>query len=282
MSRVEERQWAIFDIDGCLSDDRKRRHLLPNWDVYHQRLGNDELYAPVASLIRSASTSFKVALVTGRPTTFRQETIAWLIRNGVEYDLLLMRPAGDKTPSPGLKIGLLTEEGIWAPNIGMVVDDRSDVLSAFNRWGVSGPRIYQITIDSQANPLDGTPTVEREDTMKPSLNEPTNDNVPTDEKQFDPVEKPKGYNMGEIEAVDACRAMLTPEEFQAHCRATAFKYIWRMPHKDTPEENARKAMWYLSWCAGVDPRSKRAADEREEAAIQSATPTTPQQARTVF
>jgi hypothetical protein len=69
----------------------------------------------------------------------------------------------------------------------------------------------------------------------------------------DPV-NPNHYKRGEIEAIDALRSVLTPEQFRAHCQATAIAYLWRLGHKDSPEQDARKALWYVSWLAGKDPR----------------------------
>jgi hypothetical protein len=31
-------------------------------------------------------------------------------------------------------------------------------------------------------------------------------------------------------------------------------YLWRLGRKDAPEQEARKAAWYVSWLAGDDPR----------------------------
>ena len=73
----------------------------------------------------------------------------------------------------------------------------------------------------------------------------------------DAVEYPAHYNTGDVEAIDAARAMCTPEEFKAHCRLTAFKYIFRAPSKGKYDQDLRKAQWYLSWALGEDPRTYR-------------------------
>jgi hypothetical protein len=58
----------------------------------------------------------------------------------------------------------------------------------------------------------------------------------------------------DIECVDALRAVLTEEEFLGYCRGSAIAYLWRIGRKDAPRQEAQKAMWYVSWLAGVDPR----------------------------
>eukprot|EP01047_Picozoa_sp_COSAG01_P043600 COSAG01_NODE_3883_length_5588_cov_9.286209_2_plen_56_part_00 len=41
-----------------------------------------------------------------------------------------------------------------------------------------------------------------------------------------------------------------------YCRLNAFKYVWRAKHKDSVESNALKAIWFLRWSIGDDPRIK--------------------------
>jgi hypothetical protein len=69
----------------------------------------------------------------------------------------------------------------------------------------------------------------------------------------DPV-NPSHYKSGEIECIDALRAALTPEEFRGYCKGSAMAYLWRLGQKDAPEQEAKKALWYINWLAGKDPR----------------------------
>jgi len=63
------------------------------------------------------------------------------------------------------------------------------------------------------------------------------------EKQHDTVNSPTHYNQGDIECIDAIRAMLTPEEFLGYCRGNSLKYRWRFRYKNGIED-LRKAEWY--------------------------------------
>ncbi len=65
---------------------------------------------------------------------------------------------------------------------------------------------------------------------------------------------PAHYASGEVECIDALRSALTPEEFRGYCKGSAMSYLWRLGRKDAPEQEARKAAWYVSWLAGDDPR----------------------------
>jgi len=62
---------------------------------------------------------------------------------------------------------------------------------------------------------------------------------------FDPVKKPKHYNLGGIECIDALAAATTGlEGIDAVCTANAIKYLWRWKHKNGVED-LKKAIWYI-------------------------------------
>ena len=57
------------------------------------------------------------------------------------------------------------------------------------------------------------------------------------------VNKPKHYNQGGIECIDAIEAMLTHEEFVGYLRGNSLKYRWRFRYKNG-KEDLLKAQWY--------------------------------------
>lgn len=59
----------------------------------------------------------------------------------------------------------------------------------------------------------------------------------------DVVNKPKHYNQGNIECIDAIEAMLSHEEFVGYLRGNSLKYRWRFRYKNGVED-LRKAEWY--------------------------------------
>jgi uncharacterized protein DUF3310 len=61
----------------------------------------------------------------------------------------------------------------------------------------------------------------------------------------DMVNHPPHYGQGDIECVDAIRAMLTAEEFRGWCKGNVVKYIWRERHKGG-DESLNKGGWYLT------------------------------------
>ena len=69
----------------------------------------------------------------------------------------------------------------------------------------------------------------------------------------DNVNKPAHYRQGDIEAIDAIRAALTPEEFRGYCKGNVLKYVWRERHKGGTE-SLKKARWYLDRLVAEDEK----------------------------
>ena len=61
----------------------------------------------------------------------------------------------------------------------------------------------------------------------------------------DPVDQPDHYNTGAIEAIEAIKASMHPQEFRGYLKGNVMKYIWRYEYKGKPVEDLRKARWYL-------------------------------------
>ena len=63
----------------------------------------------------------------------------------------------------------------------------------------------------------------------------------------DVVNHPTHYNHNEhgIECIDAIQASMTKEEFNGYLKGNALKYQWRYGYKGKPDEDLRKAEWYL-------------------------------------
>ncbi len=90
----------LVDIDGVLSDATGRQHFLEdqsrrNWRAFFDACGDDPVIAEVARLIELLDRDLGVVLLTGRPVRVQPQTLAWLERYGVRWDLLIMRNMGD-------------------------------------------------------------------------------------------------------------------------------------------------------------------------------------------
>ena len=63
---------------------------------------------------------------------------------------------------------------------------------------------------------------------------------------FDPVDKPAHYNMGNIECIDYIKQVVGLDGFISYCHGNMIKYQHRYRYKNNPMEVMKKAAWYLS------------------------------------
>jgi hypothetical protein len=90
---------VVFDLDGVLSDAASRQHFLEgrrrDWDAFFEACGDDALIGEVACLLSLLDPGLSVVLLTARPMRVRPQTLAWLGRYSLRWDLLVMRGDGD-------------------------------------------------------------------------------------------------------------------------------------------------------------------------------------------
>jgi hypothetical protein len=63
---------------------------------------------------------------------------------------------------------------------------------------------------------------------------------PKPQPAADPVDAPEHYRQGEIECIDAVKAMLGAEGFGYWLRGNMVAYLWRLPHKGEAKKDAGK------------------------------------------
>lgn len=96
---VEPGPAVVFDVDGVLADASGRQHYLSglrrDWDAFFEAAGGDPLIPEVGRLLELLDPALRVILLTARPASIRRDTVAWLERCELRYDLLVMRSGGD-------------------------------------------------------------------------------------------------------------------------------------------------------------------------------------------
>lgn len=65
-------------------------------------------------------------------------------------------------------------------------------------------------------------------------------------KMHDPVAQPDHYNKGAIEAIEAIKASMHPQEYKGYLKGNCLKYLWRYEYKNG-KEDLKKAQVYLNW-----------------------------------
>jgi phosphoglycolate phosphatase-like HAD superfamily hydrolase len=90
---------VVFDLDGVLSDAASRQHYLEgpwrDWDSFFDACGDDPLIEEIARLLELISPDLAIVLLTARPAWVAPQTLAWLHRYRLRWDLLVMRDRAD-------------------------------------------------------------------------------------------------------------------------------------------------------------------------------------------
>lgn len=136
---------VIVDVDGVIADGWHRQDYLRNgrrdWRGFFAAAIDDTPIEGAAELLGAFSPDVGVVLLTARPHTLFDITLAWLREHGFRWDLLIMRHRSDGgLSSAEFKLRsvheLLTHD--FAPQLALD-DDRSNV-EMFRRAQV--PALY--------------------------------------------------------------------------------------------------------------------------------------------
>jgi hypothetical protein len=135
---------VIFDLDGVLSDAAGRQHFLewpqPDWESFFEACGDDDLIAEVARLLDVIGDEHRIVLLTARPIRVQPQTLAWLKRYELRWDVLIMRDFGDYGASREFKrfvVGELREYGF---DLRLAFEDDRRNYLMFHQEGV--PCVY--------------------------------------------------------------------------------------------------------------------------------------------
>jgi hypothetical protein len=132
------RSLAVIDIDGVLADVGHRLHFLrrrpKDWKGFFAAARTDPPHPEGLARAAELADGHEVVLLTGRPEGCRADTEAWLAEHGVEHELLVMRPPGDRRPAAEVKVGLLRVLA-RGRQIAVVLDDDRLVVEAMEGAG---------------------------------------------------------------------------------------------------------------------------------------------------
>ena len=141
---VEPGPAVVFDMDGVLSDASRRQHYLDrpfrDWEAFFQACGDDELIAEVASLLEVHDPDHRVLQLTARPARVRDQTMAWLRRYGLRWDLLVMRDWDDFGSSRSYKQRVVGEFRHYGFDLRLAFEDDRRNVDMFHAEGV--PCVY--------------------------------------------------------------------------------------------------------------------------------------------
>ncbi|HEX9260860.1 MAG TPA: hypothetical protein VF855_15080, partial [Acidimicrobiales bacterium] len=138
---------VVFDVDGVLSDAAGRQHFVDgrsgrpkDWKAFFGACGDDPLVDEVNTLLRLLDPTLMVVLLTARPSYVRAETLAWLERYEVRWDLLVMRPEADPQPAASFKHAVVKALLAARYDLRLAFEDDRRNVAMFRSAGV--PCVY--------------------------------------------------------------------------------------------------------------------------------------------
>lgn len=139
---MERKDFMVFDLDGTLSNATHRVAFAQagQWDEFHSLSHLDEPHEEIATLYRLVADKFGIIILTGRNEKYRQLTLRWLYKYGLEPDYLFMRGDDDFQKDTLLKLSMLDnmfgnsrEQAL--ERISLIFEDRDQVVEGFRNAG---------------------------------------------------------------------------------------------------------------------------------------------------
>jgi predicted kinase len=123
---------AIFDIDGTVALMNGKRGPF-DWAKVHV----DDVNESIAYIVRSIHVQgMPVFAVSGRDGLCKELTENWLTANGIPFDGLFMRPAGDFRKDFIVKQEIFEQNFLGKYNVKFILDDRSQVVKKWRELGL--------------------------------------------------------------------------------------------------------------------------------------------------
>ncbi|MFP5579442.1 MAG: hypothetical protein ACLGIZ_14590 [Acidimicrobiia bacterium] len=142
--RVDPGPTVVFDLDGVLSDATRRQHYLEwprrDWETFFEECGEDELIAEVARVLECLDDELRIVLLTARPIRVQDQTLGWLKRYDLRWDLLVMRDWGDYMAAPSFKRLTVHELRDYGFDLRLAFEDDQRNVDMFHDEGV--PCVY--------------------------------------------------------------------------------------------------------------------------------------------
>lgn len=138
---------VICDVDGTLADLTHRLHYVKvsegekkDWKAFFGALNGDGPRQEVIDEVNELAKTHDIIIVSGRPDSYKQETINWLNRYGVSFKTIIMRRSDDKRPDDEVKQDIL--DGYFDKSkIELVIDDRPRVI---RMWETNGLKVKDV------------------------------------------------------------------------------------------------------------------------------------------
>lgn len=111
-----------------------------SWDEYHRASVKDKVIPATRTLLSALHyVGHDLIGITSRPGKWRIPTTRWMVDHSIHLEEILMRDDDDFRQAPEIKLELARRRfgDPIADKVGLLIEDRDDVVSAFIREGVT-------------------------------------------------------------------------------------------------------------------------------------------------
>lgn len=147
---------VVFDLDGVIADAWHRQRLIhvaePDWAAFFAASDHDPVIVEGRALAAAVDPARDVVILTARPHAVRDATISWLDRNDIRYDLLILRPEGDRRSSATYKRDELAALGTAGYTVDVALDDDRRIIAMYRDLGVAAVYVHSGYYDEPASP----------------------------------------------------------------------------------------------------------------------------------
>lgn len=135
------RSAVVFDLDGTLSDDAHRKLLVKGeskfYPMYYSLMAFDKPKMGVIRLLHMCQKQgMAIIILTARPEKYREETVTWLDKYSITYDLLEMRCDSDFRKAHIVKKQILDSKLRPYYKITLAFDDSANNIQMFHTIGI--------------------------------------------------------------------------------------------------------------------------------------------------
>jgi predicted kinase len=137
----------LCDLDGTLARIEHRRHYVAgpgpkDWPGFFGQLHLDEPNLMLKEILYGLKERYTILYVSGRNSTYRQPTEAWLEKHGLDFHFaLFMRGAQDHRDDDVIKQELYERYIKPYFDVHLAIDDRDRVV---NMWRANGIECWQV------------------------------------------------------------------------------------------------------------------------------------------
>lgn len=129
---------VLVDIDGVISDASQRQHFLKNpegrrdWRGFFGACGQDQPLRAVPALLHLLDPELTVVLLSARPAFVFPDTLDWLGRHAIRWDLLVLRSDDSFIGAADFKRGVVRELRSSGFEIELALDDDEQIVAMYH------------------------------------------------------------------------------------------------------------------------------------------------------